>query len=161
MGKLSSIKFLIIPKMFLKNNYYNHESPKYIFEEDRLREQQKEFKLLENTKKKKKKDDDDMLDDSLKYIRCLQLCRCDEGATIFNIKYEIVDVHDYIINYQTKLNMVILQTLSLSGQVNINSSLNSLNIYSLSISMSIRDNIHHLCESLEKYYDTISIFPCL
>jgi len=42
------------------------KAPKYIFEEDRLREQQKEFKLLENTKKKKKKDDDDMLDDSLK-----------------------------------------------------------------------------------------------
>jgi len=42
------------------------KAPKYIFEEDRLREQQKEFKLLENTKKKKKKEDDDMLDDSLK-----------------------------------------------------------------------------------------------
>jgi len=40
--------------------------PKYIFEEDRLREQQKEFKLLENTKKKKKKEDDEILKDSLK-----------------------------------------------------------------------------------------------
>jgi len=42
------------------------KAPKYIFEEDRLREQQKEFKLLENTKKKKKKKKNNKLKNFLK-----------------------------------------------------------------------------------------------